>query len=349
MKALVKYAEGPGNIEIREVPVPEIGPGDVLVEVISAGLCGTDMEIYHGHFRPVIPVTMGHEGSGIVAEVGERVRHIKRGDRVCFETSRTICGDCYFCRTGKYNLCAARKGLGYGANGTFAQYVAVAGDRTHRIPAQLTLDEAAICEPLSVAVKAVTAISRLKEGDTSVIIGAGTIGLFTLQVARAVGASKVIVIELRHKDRLQLARELGANHVVCLADGVSALEAVAELTDGMGGDVVFEVSGAPQAATQSIDLARKSGQVVLVGLYSGEVPVAWDRVVTREIEVRGSWTSGVSADWTRMMQLVASGQIKLRPLISHIMPLERWRDGFDLMRQGKCIKIVFHCSDQPPV
>lgn len=345
MKALVKYAEGPGNTEIQEVPMPETGPSDVLVEVVSAGLCGTDMEIYYGRFKPVIPVVTGHEGSGIVVEVGEKIRHIKSGDRVCFETSRTICGNCYFCRTGKYNLCDARKGLGYGANGTFAQYVAVAGERTHKIPNHVTMDEAALCEPLSVAVRAVITISTLKAGDTAVVIGAGGIGLFTVQVAKAAGASKVIAIDLRNKDRLRLAQELGADYVVCLADGVSALEAVAELTKGVGGDVVFEVSGAPEAALQSIDLARKKGQVVLVGLYPREIPVAWNKVVTREIEIKGSWTSGVFTDWTRMMSLLELGQIKIRPLISHILPLERWQEGFDLMHEGKCIKVVFRCSE----
>jgi len=344
MKALVKYAEGPGNTEIQEVPVPEIGPADVLVEVVSAGLCGTDIKIYNGHFKTVLPVVIGHEGSGIVAKVGEKIGHIKPGARVCFETSRTICGNCHFCRTGKYNLCDARKGLGYGANGTFAQYVAVAGERTHIIPEHVTMDEAALCEPLAVAVRAVTAISTLKAGDTAVVIGAGPIGLFTIQVARAVGASRVIAIDL-NKNRLRLAQELGADHVVCLADGVSASEAVAEFTRGVGGDVVFEVSGAPEAALQSIDLARKNGQVVLVGLYPGEIPVFWSKVVMREIEIKGSWTSGVFTDWTRMMRFLESRQIKIRPLISHILPLERWQEGFDLMHEGKCIKVVFRCSE----
>ena len=344
MKALVKYAEGPGNIEIQEVPMPEIGPSEVMVEVVSAGLCGTDIKIYHGQFKTVLPVIIGHEGSGIVAEVGEKIDHIKPGERVCVETSRTICGNCHFCRTGKYNLCDERKGLGYGANGTFAQYVVVAGERTHQIPERVTMDEAALCEPLAVAVRAVNTISALEAGDTAVVIGAGPIGLFTVQVAKAAGASKVIAVDL-NRDRLHLARELGADQVVCPADGMSALESVTELTKGAGGDVVFEVSGAPEAARQSIDLARKNGQVVLVGLCPGEIPVAWNKVIMREIEIKGSWTSGVFTDWARMMRLLELGQIKIRPLISHILPLERWPEGFDLMHEGKCIKVVFRCSE----
>jgi|Deesub1362A_J573_1020465.scaffolds.fasta_scaffold00394_3 2-desacetyl-2-hydroxyethyl bacteriochlorophyllide A dehydrogenase len=340
MKALVKYEEGPGNIEIRNVKIPSIEDHEVLVKVKAAGFCGTDMEIYRWDFKTKIPVIMGHEGAGEVVEVGGAVSEIHVGDRVALETSKIICGRCDYCRVGRYNLCAERRGLGYGTDGTFAEYVKTIGDKVHRIPENISYEEAAILEPLSVATRAVIQIANVKAGDTITISGPGPIGLFVLQVVKAAGASKIIMVGRKNQSRLKLAEKLGATHVLRSGHD-DVLSFIKEITDGKGTDLFFECSGNVLAFQNLLPTVKKGGQIILVGLYPEEVEFGLNTIVMNELELKGTWTSGVFTDWARTIALVEEGRVKMTPLISHRFPLENWEEVINLMEKGACIKTVF--------
>jgi 2-desacetyl-2-hydroxyethyl bacteriochlorophyllide A dehydrogenase len=339
MKALVKYKEGPGNAEIRDVEIPTIEDHEILIKTRSAGFCGTDLEIYRWDFKTRIPVIMGHEGAGEVVEVGRSVTGVRVGDRVALETSKIICGTCDYCRIGRYNLCSVRRGMGYGTDGTFAEYIKTNGSRVHRIPKNIPLEEAGILETLSVATRAVIQMGNVKGGDTVLVSGPGPIGLMLVQVVRTVGASKIIMVGRKSQNRLQLARELGATSVFSAQDDV--VSAVKEMTNGKGADLFFECSGNAHAFKDLLPAVRKGGQIVLVGLYPEEIPFGLNTIVTNELEIKGTWTSGVFTDWARTIALVGSGQVRLTPLISHRFPLEDWQEVVHLMEQGSCIKSVF--------
>jgi L-iditol 2-dehydrogenase len=339
MKALVKYKEGPGNLEMRDMKIPSIDDHEVLIKTRSAGFCGTDLEIYRWDFKTVIPVIMGHEGAGEVAEVGRSVTGVRVGDRVALETSKIICGTCDYCRIGRYNLCSSRRGMGYGTDGTFAEFIKTNGGRIHRIPGSIPIEEAGILETLSVATRAAIQIAAVKGGDTVLISGPGPIGLFLVQVVRAAGASKIIMVGRKSQNRLRLAKELGATSVLTGQD--DAVSSVKDLTHGKGADVFFECSGNGSAFQNLLPALKRGGQVVLVGLYPEEIPFRLNNIVTNELEVKGTWTSGVFTDWARAISLVESGQVRLTPLISHRFPLTEWQQVIQLMEQGSCIKSVF--------
>ncbi len=309
MKALVKYQEGPRNIEVREVEVPSIDDHEVLVRTRAAGFCGTDLEIYRWDFKTTIPVIMGHEGAGEVAAAGSSVTGVKVGDRVALETSKIICGACHYCRTGRYNLCPGRRGMGYGTDGTFAEYVKVNGSRVHRIPENISFEEAGILETLSVATRAGVQIAAVKGGDTVLVSGPGPIGLLLVQVARAAGASKIIMVGRKSQNRLRLARELGAAHVFSAQEDM--ISAVKDITNGKGADLFFECSGNADAFVSLIPTVKKGGQIILVGLYPKEVQFGLNAIVTNELEVKGTWTSGVFTDWARTIFLAP--MVLLRP------------------------------------
>jgi 2-desacetyl-2-hydroxyethyl bacteriochlorophyllide A dehydrogenase len=343
MKALVKYAEGPGNVEIQNVPIPVIEDHEILVKVHAAGFCGTDTEIYRWDFKTRIPVIMGHEGAGEVVEVGRSVTGIHAGDRVALETSKIICGTCDYCRIGRYNLCYNRRGMGYGTDGTFAEFVKTEGDKAHRIPENISYEEAAILEPLSVTTRAVIQIADIQGGDTVLVSGPGPIGLFLLQVVKAVGASKIIVVGRKSQERLALAKALGATHLFRSGQD-DVVTSVRDMTHGKGADLFFECSGNSQAFQGLLPSVKKGGQIILVGLYPEVVQLGLNTIVINELEIKGTWTSGVFTDWARAIAMVEAGQVRIKPLLSHSFPLEGWREVLHLMEQGSCIKSVFTLS-----
>lgn len=340
MKALVKMSDKPRDVKYMEVDAPSPQEGYLLLKIKASGLCGTDMEVYHSQFKTSkVPIIMGHEGSGEVIELGKNVQGFALGDRVCFETPWVICEKCKFCRTGKYNLCLARKGLGYNTDGTFAEFLTVNASRAHTLPDSISFEEAALLEPLSVGMRAVVEISNLKTGDDVVILGSGPIGLMIAHVAAISGAKNTIVVGRRNRMRLDLAKKIGADHAIRLEDGIDPIAAVQELTAG-GADIVFEATGHPPTAITALELVKKGGEVIMAGLYPSPVEVLWNRVVQKEIIVKGSWTSGVFTDWERSLAYVSKGTIDIKPYITHKIPLPQWEEAIELMDTGQCIKVV---------
>ncbi len=235
MKALMKTAPGAGNLEIRDIPEPVAGPGQVVVEVVATGICGTDIHIERGEYLSVPPVVLGHEVSGRVAEIGAGVSGLTVGDRVTTETYFHTCGKCRACLSGHINLCPERRSIGTHVNGGFARYVLVPAIKVHRLPESIDDVSAAMTEPLACCVHGVLELAGVTPGDVAVLSGPGAIGLLCMQVAKAAGATLVVIGTAADEGRLDLARRLGADHtIVAGRDDIAGF--VKELTDGVGAD-----------------------------------------------------------------------------------------------------------------
>jgi len=323
------------RFEYQDVPRPEIGPEDVLLEVRACGICGSDvhgMDGSTGRRRP--PVIMGHEAAGTIAEVGRQFRDFAPGDRVTFD-STIYCGRCDSCRAGRINLCDNRRVAGvscdeYRQNGAFAQYVALPGHILYRLPEQLSFEQAATVEPLSVAVHAVNR-TRITLDDTAVVVGAGMIGLLLVQALRAAGCGRIIAVDLRRR-RLELARKLGADETLRVEE-VDLTAEIHRLTGGRGADVAFEAVGVTATIEAAVAAVRKGGQVTLVGNLSPRVDLPLQAVVTRELSLRG--TCGSRGEYPACLNMIARGAVDVDTLISATAPLADGPAWFERLRNGE--------------
>ena len=342
MKALV--LEEYKKFALSEVPEPEIGPHDVLVRVSSCGICGSDVHGFDGSSgRRIPPVIMGHEASGTIATIGDAVTAFREGERVTFD-SMISCGRCVFCRHGRPNLCDNRRVLGVSCNeyrrhGAFAEYVAVPEHIVFRIPDNLPFNEAAMVEPVSVAVHAVN-ITPVSLGDTAVVVGAGMIGLLTIQALRTAGCGRIVSVDLED-DRLAIAKTLGADDTIN-SRSADVPARIREMTGGLGADLVLEAVGADATVRMSIDSVRKGGVVTLIGNVTANVSFPLQSVVTREISVLGSCAS--SNDYPACLELMGRGAIRVAPMISAAVPLDRGPEMFDRLysREPNLTKVILN-------
>lgn len=337
MKGVAKIARGEGNVSLIDVPEPEVRPGHVVLEVKAAGVCGTDLHIYHDEYPSEPPVVMGHEVAGVVAEVGEGVSACRPGDRVTSETFFYVCGRCEFCRTGLPNLCPSRKSIGSGVNGAFARYVLVPERNIHHLPANVDELAGALTEPLACCVHALE-LTRVEPWETVVVSGPGAIGLLTTQVVKASGATVVVLGTNADEARLEMARTLGAG-VTLNVQTTDAKQVIDDMTDGLGADVVFECAGVGPSAQNCLSLVRRRGRYAQVGLFGQ--PVQWDldQVCYKELQVSGSFAH-VPTGWRKALKLLASGQVQTRPIISDIVPITEWQQAFEAFEHRRGIKIV---------
>jgi len=340
LRAVVKYDLGPGNVELRDVPEPIPGPDEVKIEVKAVGICGSDIHIYHGDIQLPIrpPVVMGHEFSGVVAEVGSSVSKFNQGDRVTSETSAHVCGFCISCRTGNYNVCAEKRLIGYWFNGAFAKYCVVPSRLVHRLPENVSFLSGALCEPLACCVNGVLEKTVISPGDVVVIAGPGTIGLLSLQLAKAKGGFVVLCGTRTDEKRLDLGRELGADVTVNIQEQ-DPWEVISELTDEAGADVFIECSGSPDAVRTGFELVRRGGRYTQIGLTGRAFELDFDTVAYKELTVKGSlgqrWTS-----WRRGLKLLQEGVIRTEPLISDVLLLTEWMTGFTKMERREGLKVI---------
>ena len=318
MKALVLTAYN--QLEIQDWPVPEIGPGDVLVQVAACGICGSDIHGMDGSTgRRQPPLVMGHEAAGTIVEKGDKVRDWAQGDRVTFD-STIYCGECWFCRRGQINLCDNRRVLGvscdeYRRHGAFAEYVAVPQQILYRLPETLSFHHAAMVEPVSIALHAVHR-TRVCLNDTAVVVGAGMIGLLAIEALRAAGCGRIIAVDLA-EERLELARQLGADETLPAGEGV--LAKLLELTGGRGADVALEAVGITATVQLALSAVRKGGQVTLVGNLSPKVELPLQVVVARELTLNGSCAS--CGEYPACLDLIARGAIDVDSLTTAVVPL----------------------------
>jgi L-iditol 2-dehydrogenase len=329
------------NLELTDLPVPSPGPDEVLIRVAACGICGSDVHGYDGSSgRRIPPIVMGHEAAGIISAVGDAVKNFLPGDRVTFD-STVFCGACPNCLRGDMNLCDNRQVLGvscgdYRRAGAFAEFVAVPARILHRLPENLPFAEAAMLEAVAVAIHAVN-LAPIDANTTALVIGAGTIGILTLQAVRAAGCKKVFVTDV-DQDRLNLAKQLGATETLLSNENLQSQ--ILQLTSNQGVDLAIECVGRNETVAAAIDAARKGGTVVLVGNIAPNVNLPLQKVVTRQIRLQGSCAS--SGEYPRAIELLASGAIKVKPLITAIAPLEDGASWFERLhnREPNLLKVV---------
>jgi L-iditol 2-dehydrogenase len=339
MKALRKLQRGPGHVEIVHVEPPCPGPGEVLVQVRCAGVCGTDVHIYHDLFPKVRPpVTLGHEFCGVVSALGPGVGGWKKGARVTVESAAAFCGRCIHCLAGETQRCEERQALGYARDGGFAHLVAVRHGALHGLPDHVSFEEGALCEPLACATHAVMERSSLGPGQVALVTGPGPIGLLVSQVCRAAGARVVLVGAEHDGERLRLGEDLGVD-AWAGAQGRVVEAALGALDRHKGADVLFECSGAPAAVAASLEWVRRGGEIVQVGLLGKGVELDLDRVAFKEIQVRGSFAHH-HGSWEKAVALLNDGKVRLGPLVSGVFPLERWREAFSLFESRVGLKYL---------
>ncbi len=344
MKALVKYEKGPGNLEIREVPEPEVSGDLVKIRVVYAGICGSDLHTWAGNYagnKP--PVTLGHEFSGIVVETGPDVKYIKEGDAVTSETTFETCGTCSYCQNEEYNLCSKRRGLGTQADGGFAEYVINHEARVHVLPEHVTLLQAALTEPLACAVHGAMETSHVKKGETVLIFGPGAMGLLTGMVCKSQGAKVVIAGLTKDESRFVVARKLGFDRIVDqMKENLD--EVMNEMTDGIGPDKVFECSGAIPALNRSFELVKKKGEVIQIGVFAkdyNEVNVGI--FFPKEIHYMGTRTQKPSS-WVTSLKLMEEGLVSPEKIVTMITELDHWEEGFSRSRSAEEVKAVIQVS-----
>jgi L-iditol 2-dehydrogenase len=329
------------HLEIADLPKPSPLPDEVLIQVAACGICGSDVHGYDGSSgRRIPPIVMGHEAAGRIAAVGKNVTALAQGDRVTFD-STVYCGACPHCLRGNINLCDNRQVLGvscgdYRRAGAFAEFVVVPARIVYRLPDRLSFTEAAMLEAVAVALHAV-AVTQIRPNDTALVIGAGMIGLLILQSLRATGCSQVFVADI-DDSRLQMARELGATEV--LNSKTDLVAQVMKLTNGNGVDAVLEAVGRAETITAAIDSVRKGGTVTLVGNISPQINLPLQKVVSRQIRLQGSCAS--SGEYPQAIELLASGAIKVKALITAVAPLDDGPAWFERLHSGEknLLKVV---------
>jgi L-iditol 2-dehydrogenase len=341
MKAVVKYSKGKGMIEMREVPEPGVGAGEVLIEVKAVSVCGSDLHIFHDNHPYWPPVILGHEFSGVIAEVGDGVNGWKAGDRVVSETRTGACGVCYTCQSGFRQVCDQKRAYGIGINGAYAKYVAGPASLLHRLPDAIPFDAAATMEPIAVCVTSILERCGLQAGESVVITGPGPIGLISVAVAKASGAAG-IVVNGRNLDegiRFEKARELGSD-VTVNVDTTDPVERVLALTDGLGADVLIETSGGAAAISQAFEMVRRLGRICAIGISGKqEVPIPYDRGIFKALRYDFCFSSSWTA-WERSIRLVSRGLLPAEKLITHRLPLEKWEEAFHLLESLQAAKVI---------
>jgi threonine 3-dehydrogenase len=339
MRALRKL-EPKAGFTLEEIPVPAIGPSDVLIRVEKAGVCGTDAHIYgwdkwaQNRIHP--PLTVGHEFMGHVEAVGKAVRLVRPGDRVCAE-GHIADNTCLLCRTGEAHICEAVKIIGVDRDGAFADYIAMPESNVWKLDAAIPDEFAAIFDPLGNAVHTVMAAGVSVK--SVVITGVGSIGLMAIPVARAAGAAAVYAVDV-NPAKLELAKKLGADEVFSATDP-HLVDDILQRTNGDGVDVLLEMSGSGQAIDNGLRMVRNGGRAALLGIPSDNININLaERIIFKGLTVLGINGRRMFETWYQTEALVRSGRVDLRPIITHVLAFEDFDRAFELMHTGEAAKIV---------
>ncbi len=341
MKALVK-AKAEQGIWLQDMPKPKIGPNDLLIKIKKTAICGTDIHIYNwdawAQKTIPVPMTVGHEFVGVVAEIGDEVQGFKIGQRVSGEGHIT-CGHCRNCRAGRRHLCRNTVGVGVNRPGCFAEYLAIPAVNAYPLPDAITDDIAAFLDPFGNATH--TALSFDLVGEDVLITGAGPIGCMAVAIAKHVGARYVVITDVNDY-RLALANKMGATRSVNVQK--QKLEDVMqELGMKEGFDVGMEMSGNPQALRQMLANMAHGGKVALLGLPPAEVAIDWNQVIFKGLIMKGIYGREMFETWYKMAAMLQSG-LDLTPVLTHHFPIGDFQKGFDVMRSGQSGKVVLDWS-----
>lgn len=346
MKAVVKTQAGYDQMALKDVEEPTVSGNLVKIETAYTGICGTDIHTFTGEYRNSrTPVTLGHEFSGKVVEVGPEVKALKVGDRVVSETTFETCGECRYCKEEDYNLCSNRKGIGTQQDGSFADYLVAPETSIHVLPDTVSFQAAALSEPLACCTHAALEKTSIEADDTVLIVGPGPIGLLLSQVVKSRGATVILSGVTKDAPRLELAKELGVDYTIdSMTDDLEAF--VLEKTDGYGADKVFDCSGVVPAVNQALPLVAKKGTFVQVGIFADKyTKIDTESIIQREINYVGTRSQKPSS-WPLAIELLENGAVQADKMITKINSLDEWRDAFEAVMGGGEIKVLVESSGE---
>ncbi len=323
---------GPGSIEIGDVPTPKVGPGEILVEVKVAGICGSDLDIYRGKKAVKTPLIMGHEAAGIVSKVGDGARGIEVGDRVVIEPNFG-CGDCAYCRTGHSNICPSKVSLGVNADGAFAEFVKVPRNYLWKVPEKMSFDEAVFIEPLSVVLHAMRFVNILPS-DNALTIGGGPIGALAALMLQSMNAN--VAIQEASPLRASLLRGIGLERV--LGTSPRETEDLIKFFDGEKADVVIDTVGTGASLLQALKSIRPGGKILAIGLGDAEAKVDLQQIVRQEIRLMGSII--YVDNFREAIKIIDKGIIPVKRLITHRFPLTKIQEGFMVSLKQEGLKVL---------
>jgi 2-desacetyl-2-hydroxyethyl bacteriochlorophyllide A dehydrogenase len=342
MKALVKTKPEPGGVEFLDWDIPKVGTREILIQVKAVGICGTDLHIYDWadnivrEYQPQLPLVMGHEFAGIVVELGSQVENLRAGDRVTVMPV-LYCGECYFCRDGRQNICDHRPLLGLGANGAFAQFISVRSMNVFKLDDNVSFELGALSELTCVGLHAIER-ARLTSGETVVVVGPGPLGLMMTVLTKHSGAARIFITGLEaDRERLEIAKQIGATPIH--VEKEDPKKPILDYTGGLGADVVFETAGSSSGVTQSLNLVRKGGRVCILGQghESTEIPTAM--LSFREIELVGT-RAYTPKNWQTVFHTLLNAADDLKRIITHRFPLYMAEDGIKKMKSQEGLKII---------
>ena len=340
MKAIVKTQAGEGHLELREWAEPSPAPDEVKLKISRAGICGTDIHIIKGEWPCRPPVVLGHEFCGTAVEVGSQVRRFHPADRVVASNPAQTCGVCFHCRAGNPFMCGERVSAGYMIDGAFADYLCIRAERCHLMPANVTFRQAALGEPLSVAVHAVIERSSVHPGDLVLVSGLGCVGLLTMLIAKLQGARVIVAGIGKDQRRLTLARDLGADWVVDTSKE-NLFDLLPDVSKGRGVDLACECAGVAASLDLCGEAVRKGGTLLQIGIYPGRIESDVNKVVMKELSFIGSF-GYVWSSWQRTLQLLDEAKIDADALISHELPLSQFEEAFRATQDGTATKVIFN-------
>jgi threonine 3-dehydrogenase len=337
MKALIKESAEPG-ISMGDLPVPSIGPNDVLIQIRKTAICGTDMHIFNWDpwaQRTIhVPMAVGHEYCGTIVDMGSEVRGFAIGDRVSGEGHIT-CGHCRNCRAGRRHLCRNTVGVGVNRQGCFAEYLSLPSINAFKLPDSISDDVASVLDPFGNAVH--TALAFNMVGEDVLIAGAGPIGIMAVAVARFVGARHVVITDVNDY-RLGLAEQMGATRVVNVTR-----ESLDETMSGLGMqegfDVGLEMSGNPLALREMLRTMHHGGSIAMLGIPPDETAIDWTQVIFKGLTIKGIYGREMFETWYKMASLLQSG-LSIAPVITHHFPVADYLEGFDTMGSGRSGKVI---------
>lgn len=324
------------------MPIPEINDNEVLIKVYYSGICGTDIHIFSDQFTYYPPVILGHEFSGEIVHIGNKVTPWKVRDRVVAECQSLVCGKCKYCRTGHPEACNSKRSPGWGINGSFAEYIKIPSWLLHKIPDNVSYKEAALTEPAAVSSQALYSRCQFNVGDFVVVLGAGPIGIIIAKMAMIGGASKVLItgIDKDEQYRLSLARKMGINYAVNVSK-VNLIEHINELTNGLGADLVVEATGVKPAINQAFEIVRKLGKISVVGIPERDkLNIKWKTGSYKALDISFSFSSQYQ-DWVRVLKLFENHSLDLTSLITHEFELDNWKKAFKKVTDCQCGKALF--------
>jgi threonine 3-dehydrogenase len=344
MIAVVKQKREAGA-KLEEVEIPTLGPEDVLVKVKATALCGTDLHIYewstwaqNAGIEP--PLIMGHEFSGEIVDVGDAVVDLSPGDYIAGET-HIPCGKCYQCKNGLQHICGNLRIYGVHTNGCFGEYTKIPAICARKIPSSISPEMGAVLEPLGTALR--TSLGIKVSGKNVAVLGCGPIGLFAVASSRAMGAATIIATEIVN-ERLQLSKEVGAD-VSLNPTKEDMVGEILKMTKGVGVDAFIDASGSVEAIKQGFKSLRKGGEVALIGLPSEPIELnLGPDIVFKEAKITGIHGREMFRTWTKMENMLDKGLLNIDPIISHVKPLSKFEEAFDLIKTGKGCKVILDPS-----